>query len=76
MAETDELLPCPFCGNPPKISRSLEAYPAEGEHPAGEYETHVTISCHDCGIEMHEEYRTEVIERWNARAEVEPKGDD
>lgn len=66
MAET--LKPCPFCGNPPVERRIVEMYPADADWPAGEYDAHYTIACDDCGIDMGDEYRDEVVANWNRRA--------
>jgi Lar family restriction alleviation protein len=63
-----EPLPCPFCGGPAVVRKSMQEYPAEGEHPAGEYEAWVTIACDTCGIEIGDEYRVEAIAAWNRRS--------
>jgi Lar family restriction alleviation protein len=61
-------LPCPFCGGPAVVRRLMQEYPADGEHPAGEYEAWVTIACDTCGIEIGGEYRSEAIAAWNRRS--------
>lgn len=63
-----ELTACPFCGGEAKLTKTVEEYPADGVHPAGEYEAWFHIGCSNCGIEMGDEYRSGVIECWNTRA--------
>ena len=63
----DDIASCPFCGDPPVVRRTVQEYPADGEHPAGEYDARVTIDCDTCGISMGEEYRDDAIAAWNRR---------
>lgn len=64
---TDKLKPCPFCGKTPIMRRCMEEYPPD---EGGEYEIGVTISCVECGIEMSDEYRSEVFDKWNTRVAI------
>lgn len=66
----EPLLNCPFCGNEPKVRRTVEEYPAEGEQPAGEYEVHVAICCDTCGFEVGDEYLSTATENWNRRSSL------
>lgn len=61
------LKPCPFCGSEAKLRKLVEEYPADGVHPAGEYEAWFQVCCDNCGIEIGEEYRSDAIEAWNKR---------
>lgn len=67
MDERETPRACPFCGGIPSVVSHMKEYPAEGDHPAGEYEAWVSITCETCGIEMGEEYRSDVMDRWNKR---------
>lgn len=66
--DRDDIASCPFCGGEAKLRRLVEKYPAEGEHPAGEYDAWFYINCDDCGIEVGDEYESGAIEAWNRRA--------
>lgn len=66
-APAEKLRPCPFCGDHPVVRRIMEEYPADGTHPAGEYEARVTIDCNTCGVSLSEEYRSEAVALWNNR---------
>jgi hypothetical protein len=66
--EAEALAVCPFCGDPPHLRRLVESYPAEGDHPAGEYDAWFNIQCDNCGIEIGDEYRSDAIAAWNHRA--------
>lgn len=63
------LLPCPFCGKPPVMLEERDM--TDGFVRA------TAIRCDECGIEMSEEYRSEVTEVWNHRSplhhRVEPR---
>lgn len=63
----DFFIPCPFCGGEPVMRKTVEEYPADGEHPAGECETYHQLCCDDCGIRLEGEYRDELIAEWNDR---------
>lgn len=59
--------PCPFCGTHPKMRITMEEYPADGVHPAGEYDAWYNLACDECGIEIGAEYRSEALDNWNKR---------
>lgn len=63
-----DLANCPFCGNAPVIRRTMQDYPADDVHPAGQYEAAVHVCCGTCGFELVEEYQSEAIAAWNRRA--------
>jgi len=62
-----ELLNCPFCGGAPTFRRHVIEYEADSEYPAGEYDEGFSISCHECGFEIGDEYREDVVGTWNSR---------
>jgi Lar family restriction alleviation protein len=62
-----DLHPCPFCGKTPVVRISMQEYPADGVHPAGEYDAWYNICCDECGIEVGAEYRSEAIAAWERR---------
>lgn len=68
--QKSKLLGCPFCGRPPVVQRTVEEYDEDKDGPAGEYDLGFTIACNDCGISMLEEYRADVVARWNHRAKA------
>lgn len=68
MAGGTQLAACPFCGGTPRLLRLVEAYPASGGHPAGEYDAWFNVTCDNCGIEQGDEYRSSAIAAWNRRA--------
>lgn len=64
---------CPFCGTLPQVISHMEE---NGDAP---FERGVAIRCDNCGVEMHEEYRSDAIARWNRRvraARVAAGGDE
>ena len=63
-----DLANCPFCGDAPVIRRTMQDYPADDVHPAGQYEAAVHVCCVTCGFELVEECQSEVIAAWNRRA--------
>lgn len=65
------LHPCPFCGKAPTVRRTVDQYEAEGDSPAGEYESWVSICCDTCGIAMGAEYLSEATELWEKRTPPE-----
>jgi len=79
MADNSELMtdlkPCPFCGWTAVLRKSLEEYPADGEHPAGDFEVWTHIDCDMCGIELGSKYREDAIAAWNRRTPVTAKAD-
>ena len=66
--DADGLAVCPFCGNAPVIRRTMQDYPSDDVHPAGQYEAAVHVCCDTCGFELVEEYQSEAIAAWNRRA--------
>lgn len=58
---------CPFCGKRPTFRRHVHEYEAKGSIPAGEYDESYSVSCHECGFEIADEYRDDVIKTWNRR---------
>lgn len=66
--EASNLLDCPFCGKRPTFRRSVIEYEAGPDGPAGEYDEGFTVSCHECGFEIANEYRDELFETWNTRS--------
>lgn len=67
---SDTLKPCPFCGSPPVLRKMVEEYPADADHPAGEYEAWFHIACDQCGFDLGDEYRSGAIAAWNRRASL------
>lgn len=68
MTEPARLKGCPFCGKQPTLYRVIQEYGPEGDEPAGEYEAYCMIRCDaDCGVEVFDEYRSTVIDKWNRR---------
>ena len=64
---------CPFCGKQPTLYRIIQEYGPEGDDPGGEYESYCMIRCDtECGFEITEEYRSEVIKKWNRRPRTPP----
>ena len=63
----NDLKNCPFCGKRPTFRRSVIEYEADRDGPAGEYDEGFSISCHECGFEIADEYRSDVIKTWNSR---------
>lgn len=60
------LKPCPFCGSEPMLG---EVRPATRKSPPL-----FGITCIHCGAEMTDEFVPELIQRWNARADlIEPE---
>ena len=59
--DRDDIASCPFCGGEAKLRRLVEKYPAEGEHPAGEYDAWFYVNCDDCGIDVGDEYESSAI---------------
>lgn len=65
---SEELIrPCPFCGNMAKVRTIMEKYPADSDHPAGEYDAWHEIGCDECGVKIGGEYASEALEGWNKR---------
>lgn len=61
-----KLLPCPFCGKPPHV---FEINVVEDPENSGEtYNLEYSAKCNECGIEIVDEYRDELTNRWNARS--------
>lgn len=65
--KASNLLDCPFCGKRPTFRRSVIEYEAGLEGPAGEYDEGYSVSCHECGFEIANEYRGDLFETWNTR---------
>lgn len=61
-AAPEQPLPCPFCGGAPRVLSHMEEDP--GHQP---FEAWVSITCDNCGIEMGDEYRSDIVTRWNTR---------
>lgn len=62
-----DLKPCPFCGPQDKeFKPSLYAT----MDVTLDYTTGHFVRCELCGIEMHDEYEADVVERWNTRPPV------
>lgn len=64
---------CPFCGDHPVLRKTVEEYAADDKHPAGEYEAWYQLCCDTCGFEIGDEYRDELISKWNSRAFTIPE---
>ena len=60
-----ELLPCPFCG--PSQNENEELIFTSSTDVIDGFDHHFSISCPKCGIEVYDEYRSEVVEIWNTR---------
>jgi|GEM_PF-1670949 len=56
---TPKLLPCPFCGNKPKLIEVREM-------PDNFVREH-NIRCDECAVDLYAEYESEVVEQWNSR---------
>jgi len=50
---------CPFCSTQPQFTCTRDM--------TDNFDHGYTLFCEVCGIEMHDEYESEVIERWNKR---------
>ncbi|GAC1042316.1 Lar family restriction alleviation protein [Rhizobium sp. No.120] len=57
------LLPCPFCGKEPMFASVTDVI--------DNFDHGFTIWCGECGIDMHDEYRDDVLNRWNTRSPIE-----
>lgn len=68
MADYPIMKPCPFCGKAPVLHRTMEAYPADDKHEAGEYELGVSIVCNECGFSINNEDGDEALKVWNTRS--------
>lgn len=55
-----ELKPCPFCGNAPVFCSVTDM--------TDNFDHGYTIACNTCGIEMGDEYKSDVADAWNTRA--------
>jgi hypothetical protein len=69
----DDFDDCPFCGGTPTMRKTVEEYPADDQYPAGECETWYHLRCDGCGIELEDEYRDELVSKWNSRAFTVPE---
>lgn len=58
------LLPCPFCGEDPRLT-------AETDVVDGFVHSY-TMTCDTCGISMSDEYSDDLQEAWNRRSPSEP----
>lgn len=71
--EYPTILPCPFCGTAPHLYRHHMLMQEENLYghpmPTAWIEMNHTIRCDECGIEITEEYESEVIEKWNQRGQ-------
>lgn len=56
---------CPFCDKPPVVLSEVDLI--------DNYERGITIRCDECGIEITDEYRSEVEKRWRTRGD-DPEG--
>lgn len=61
MTHLDEkaLLPCPFCGKEPIVTRTVED---------DNFDRWFHVRCEECAIEIGDEYRSDAINTWNRRA--------
>lgn len=53
---------CPFCGKEPTFCSITDV--------VDEYDHCYEIRCHHCGIELGDEYESEVLKTWNTRVDV------
>lgn len=60
----DKLKPCPFCGNEPTQ--------IEARDWSDEFVHHYEIGCFECGFQIGDEYRSEVVKNWNRRTRTRP----
>lgn len=75
MSDKTELLPCPFCG--PKADEGSRVV-LLNERESDGYVRGYTVRCDHCGIELHDEYESDVVAAWNRRSSVQeaaPAGD-
>lgn len=63
--DTPELLPCPFCG--PQADEELAANLREVRCLKHDYAVGYTIFCACCGVEIHDEYKDDLVTIWNTR---------
>jgi len=59
---SEELKPCPFACKEDLIF-------TEQRDCADGYAHGYTIFCPSCGIDMHDEYKDDLVSRWNTRTE-------
>lgn len=60
MSDAPTLKPCPFDGN-------TELMFIEERDVVDGFSHNYSIRCPTCGISMHDEYMSELVERWNTR---------
>lgn len=58
-----DLQPCPFCG--PQIEEECQPLLQETRDHIYDCALGYSIMCPCCGIEMHEEYLSDLLDRWN-----------
>ncbi|MFC5356415.1 Lar family restriction alleviation protein [Azospirillum himalayense] len=68
MSDKTELLPCPFCG--PKADEGSRVV-LLAERESDGYVRGYTVRCDHCGIELHDEYESDVVAAWNRRSSVQ-----
>lgn len=67
-----EILPCPFCGGPGKITEDLCGVRKLPASVGGAVYVPV-IFCLDCGARVYGRDKKEAVGRWNRRAETVPQ---
>jgi Lar family restriction alleviation protein len=70
MPQSDELMPCPFCGGSEEgFRRAVTGMPKLEELSAGGWR----VCCYTCRVQTWDGLsREESIERWNTRAALQP----
>jgi transcription elongation factor Elf1 len=61
-------LACPFCDKQPNFAAVVDV--EDG------YDHGYSIICGECGVEMSDEYKDEVVKRWNTRSGIAPVTED
>ena len=75
MSETRPTLrDCPFCHTPGSDDEKLHFIASNVIYDGGEYTAGYSIFCTGCGVELSDEYRDDLVRRWNG--EKEPDDED
>lgn len=64
MTKFPKINPCPVCGNH-DLGDTLCLREHNVLYNGGSYTSHYSISCHECGVEIFDEYLEDLLKVWN-----------
>ena len=70
-----ELRDCPFCHTSGSDDEKIYFMGNLMFYNGGSYVASYTIFCTGCGVELHDEYRDDLVSRWNGETAVAEEDD-